>query len=128
MDNLFIKNTKTTPEINFNSKNHILEIRGSSYPENISEFYGQVFSWLNEYLEFIDDQNINVNIDLVYFNSTSSKVFMDLFDLLDEAVNEGKNINIKWYYDEDDTDSLEFGEEFQDNLESIKMEFVPKNV
>jgi len=127
MDNLIINHTKTTPEINFDCNNHILSITGKSYPENISEFYGTIFVWLEEYLEFIVNQNVTVNIDLTYFNSTSSKVFMDLFDLLDEAVNDGKNISINWFYDEENPGTLEFGEEFKNNLESIQMVFIGKS-
>jgi len=126
MKSLIINHTKTTPEINFDCNSHILNITGKSYPENISEFYGTIFVWLEEYLDFIDNQNVTVNIDLTYFNSTSSKVLMDLFDLLDEAVDDGKNILINWFYDEEDPDTLEFGEEFQDNLESIQMVFIGK--
>jgi hypothetical protein len=104
-----------------------LSISGHSYPENISEFYGSIFIWLEEYLDQVDeDQSITVNIDLTYFNSTSSKVMMDMFDIFDEAVDDGKNITLNWIYDKEDPDSLEFGEEFQDNLENMQMTFVPK--
>lgn len=127
MNNLVIDKTKTTPEINFDCNTHQLSISGHSYPENISEFYGSIFMWLEEYLDQVDeDQSITVNIDLTYFNSTSSKVMMDMFDLFDEAVDDGKNITLNWIYDKEDPDSLEFGEEFQDNLENMQMTFVPK--
>lgn len=127
MNNLVINKTKTTPEINFDCNTHQLSISGHSYPENISEFYGSIFMWLEEYLDQVDeDQSITVNIDLTYFNSTSSKVMMDMFDLFDEAVDDGKNITLNWIYDKEDPDSLEFGEEFQDNLENMQMTFVPK--
>jgi hypothetical protein len=127
MNNLVIKETKTTPEINFDISKHQLNISGRSYPENISEFYGPIFLWIEEYLEKVnDDQPVSVNIDLSYFNSTSSKVLMDMFDLFDESVDDGKTITLNWIYDSDDPDSLEFGEEFQDNLENIKMSFTSK--
>jgi len=126
MDNLFINRTKTTPEINFDCSHHVLNITGKSYPENISEFYGPIFAWLEEYLSLVDSKSITINIHLTYFNSTSSKVLLDLFDLLDEAVDDGKHISINWIYDEDDPDALEFGEEFQDNLEHIQMVFTGK--
>ncbi|ETR74025.1 MAG: lipoprotein [Candidatus Magnetoglobus multicellularis str. Araruama] len=127
MNNLVINKTKTTPEINFDCNTHQLSISGHSYPENISEFYGSIFMWLEEYLDQVDeDQSITVNIDLTYFNSTSSKVMMDMFDIFDEAVDDGKNITLNWIYDKEDPDSLEFGEEFQDNLENMQMTFVPK--
>jgi len=127
MNNLVIGKTKTSPEINFDCNTHQLSISGHSYPENISEFYGSIFMWLEEYLEQVDEnQPITVNIDLTYFNSTSSKVLMDMFDMFDEAADDGNNITLNWIYDKDDPDALEFGEEFQDNLEHIQMKFVPK--
>ena len=119
MDNLLIEETRYTPYINFDNKKHLLEIKGKSYPENTSLFYTPVFSWLEEYLASVSDEQITVNIELVYFNSSSSKVLLDYFDILEEASEQGKQIRVNWIYDAEDEDALEFGEEFQEDYESL---------
>lgn len=126
MENLEIAPTRRTPRISFDCGKNLLEIRGRSYPSNISECYGPVFSWLEEYLGKLDDTPCTVNIELVYFNSSSSKILLDLFLMLEEAVNKGSRIAVNWIYDEDDEDNMEYGEEFQEDLESLPFHLLKK--
>ena len=127
MENLYIEATTSSPIVDFDYTTHTLEINGESYPENTAEFYDPVLSWLEEYLEEIEDDPVTVNLDIPYFNSSSSKVLMDFFDLLDEAANEGKRISVNWIYDEEDDSTLEAGEEFQEDLETLRFNFVVKS-
>ena len=127
MENLNIEATKYTPKIFFDAQNHILEIRGMSYPENTSVFYDSVFSWVEQYLkEIVKHQKIIVNMELSYFNSSSSKVIMDFMDLFEEAASEGNDITINWIYDEDIEEALEFGEEFGEDLEAVRFNLLKK--
>ncbi|MBF0118513.1 MAG: DUF1987 domain-containing protein [Desulfobacterales bacterium] len=125
MDDLKIKATKFTPEISFDSKNHILEIRGKSYPENCAEFYEPIFSWVNNYLSEITNEKIIINIELLYFNSSSSKALMNFFDMLEEADNI-KNINVNWIYNSEDDIMLEYGEEFKEDMQTLILNLIPK--
>ncbi|MBF0450465.1 MAG: DUF1987 domain-containing protein [Candidatus Magnetomorum sp.] len=124
MNNLEIPKTKTSPEIKFNISTHELSIKGESFPENTSEFYAPVFEWLEEYLASVTDQTIIVNIELMYFNSSSSKVLMDLFDMLEESVKEGKNITVHWRYDEENEMAVEYGEDFMEDIVSLPFHLV----
>ncbi len=126
MDNLLIEATKYTPEISFNAETNILDLKGETYPENTAEFYAPVFKWLEEYLQQLGGQEVTVNMEIVYFNSSSSKVLMDLFDRFEEAINEGKKITINWIYDKEDDSALEYGEEFQEDLEVLQLNLVEK--
>lgn len=127
MENLIIEETKFSPSIVFDGEKHSLSITGKSYPENTSVFYAPVFSWLEDYIAKLDDnQEVGVNIELIYFNSSSSKVLLDFFDILDEAAEDGKSIAVNWIYEEDDEDSLEFGEEFKEDYESLTFNLVEK--
>ncbi|OQX27627.1 MAG: hypothetical protein BWK80_04315 [Desulfobacteraceae bacterium IS3] len=127
MENLKIRATKYTPEIIFDCENDQLEIRGESYPENIAEFYAPVFEWIEKYLEALDDREVTVNMELIYFNSSSSKIFLDFFELLDGATEKGKKITVNWIYEADDDDTLEFGVEFQEDFESLNFSLVQKD-
>jgi hypothetical protein len=124
MKNLEISKTKTTPEILFNLSTNELSIKGESFPENTSEFYAPVFEWLEKYLSILTDQVVIVNIELVYFNSSSSKVLMDLFDMLEDAVQNGKDITVNWRYDEDNEMAAEYGEDFMEDLENLPFHLV----
>lgn len=118
MDNLYIEKTKSTPEINFNSQTHTLTMNGESYPENTVLFYEPIMQWLEEFITSAT-QDIVFNVELTYFNSSSSKVLMDIFELLDENVNANRKITVNWLYDEEDESMEEYGEEFAEDVENI---------
>ncbi len=123
MENLTIEATKYTPKVSFDSD--VLEFKGKSYPENIASFIEPIFTWLDEYLQLLGDQAFTVNIELSYFNSSSSKMLMDLFDRLEEEVkNNGKNIIVNWIYEANDYGIEEYGEEFQEDLELLAFNLV----
>ncbi len=126
MENLQIEAKKSSPEINFDVQTNILSIIGESYPENTTQFYEPIFEWLEEFIDTVEDQEIVFNIELIYFNSSSSKVLMDLFDTLEEASEDDKNIVVNWIYDEDNEASLEYGEEFAEDMESLTFNLVEK--
>ena len=129
MDNWKIEATNQTPEVCFYTDINTIEFKGESYPENILEFSVPVFSWLEEYLEQLKEQTFTVNIELTYFNSSSSKMLLDLFDRLEEEVSEkGKNIVVNWLYDVENDSALEYGEEFQEDLETLVFNLVPKDI
>ena len=58
-------------------------------------------------------QLTKVNIQLEYFNTSSSKCILDVFKKL-EAIHKAKHeVIINWYYEEDDEDMLEAGEDYE---------------
>ncbi|MBT4286108.1 MAG: DUF1987 domain-containing protein [Deltaproteobacteria bacterium] len=126
MNNLVIEPTKYTPNIVFLFDEKVLEISGESYPENTAEFYSPVLKWLIEFLKIKESKTITVNIIIQYFNSSSSKIFMDIFDLLNEKSREGFDIIVNWNYLEADDNMLEYGEEFQEDVDYLKFNLVPR--
>ncbi|NQU64513.1 MAG: DUF1987 domain-containing protein [SAR324 cluster bacterium] len=126
MDNLLIEPTKYTPKIFFDAVNHRLEIKGETYPENTAEFYAPVFKWLEEYLAQLQDDAVTINIEINYFNSSSSKVLMDMFDMFETVVIAGKSLTLNWIYDRENESVLEYGQEFQEDLEVLKLNLVEK--
>ena len=78
-----------------------------------------MFAWLKEYLGAIGDKAVEVNLEISYFNSSSSKVLMNFFDILEEAVDDGKKIVVNWYYHEENETAMECGEEFMEDLNNL---------
>ena len=77
-------------------------------------------------MEQVVDQTVTVNIELLYFNSSSSEALINFFDVLEESAADGKNIEVNWFHEEDDEDMIEFGEEFDEDLEAVKFNLVQK--
>jgi hypothetical protein len=112
MEQMIIEGTPKTPSIKFNQEEGIIEIKGRSIPENSIEFYKPVVEWLEKYAKS-PLKKTQVNIQLEYFNTSSSKCLLDIFKKL-EAIHKSKNeVIINWYYEEDDEDMLEAGEDYE---------------
>lgn len=111
MENINIEGTPKTPTVNFKKEDGVMEIKGRSIPENSIEFYKPLIDWIEEYGKSPKAQT-EVNIKLEYFNTSSSKCILDVFKKL-ESINSGTAITINWYYEEDDEDMLEAGEDYQ---------------
>lgn len=125
MKNLVIDETKYTPSINLDAQNGILEFHGKSYPENTFEFYKPVLEWIEEYFKGNEQKKTVVNLEIIYFNSSSSKLFFDFFDLLDEA-KENSQIEVNWIYDAQNESAMEAGEDFIEDFEELQINLVIK--
>lgn len=112
MEPLLIEGTPKTPSIRFEADQGLIEIKGRSIPENSIEFYKPLVDWLDKYAEG-PGVLTKVNIQLEYFNTSSSKCILDVFKKL-EAIHKAKHeVIINWYYEEDDEDMLEAGEDYE---------------
>ena len=124
MQALIIQATKSTPSVNFDPTTNILSMKGESYPENAAKFFGPIFLWLEEFLASQDVVQAVVEIELIYFNSSSSKALMNFFELLDNAVSDGRQIEVNWRYQKENETALEAGEEYRDEARSLVFNLV----
>ena len=109
MEDLSLEGTAKTPTVDFKSAGELL-IKGRSIPENSIEFYKPLIEWISNYSEN-PKENTLVNIQLEYFNTSSSKCILDVFRKL-ESISDS-SVSVKWYYEEDDEDMLEAGEDYE---------------
>ncbi|MBI2969060.1 MAG: DUF1987 domain-containing protein [Bacteroidetes bacterium] len=113
MEEIKIEATPKTPKVFFNAEKGHVEIRGRSIPENSVEFYKPLLDWLERYGQGPQPKT-NVEIQLEYFNTSSSKCILDVFKKLEEIFKKGNTqMQINWYYEEDDEDMLEAGEDYE---------------
>jgi hypothetical protein len=112
MEAISIEGTPKTPTIKFDPLTGVLELKGRSIPENSIEFYKPVIDVLDKYASSPKPAT-NVNVQLEYFNTSSSKCILDLFKKLEAINSNGSSVIINWHYEEDDEDMLEAGEDYQ---------------
>ena len=124
MENLNIEATKYTPVINLDLSGTISMV-GKSYPENTFEFYAPMMDWVKEYFETSAVDTTIINMEITYFNSSSSKLFFDFFDILEENHEEHK-IEINWIYDEENESAEEAGEDSIEDFEDLTIKLVAK--
>jgi len=112
MELINIDGTPKTPTVNMNPQTGVVEIKGRSIPENSIEFYKPIVDWLEEYAKGPAAKTV-VNVQLEYFNTSSSKCILDVFKKLEVLKKDQQDVVINWYYEEDDEDMLEAGEDYE---------------
>jgi hypothetical protein len=122
MKPLRIQATVKTPEVLFDPSNEVFEIKGKSVPDDAEEFYKNILAWVEDYVSNPKPKTI-FKIDLEYFNISSSKRILFLFYKLNELKEKGNDIKIIWYYNEDDEDMFEVGQDYA-FMVKIPFEFV----
>ncbi len=117
MNKLHIEGSKSTPTVILDAEKNNLFLQGQSYPENAFKFYEPIFQWVDEYLEKLNAEVlVQIDFNLPYINTSSSKCIMMLLEKLDKAYESGKKLTLNWYYNEDNESELECAEEFKEDL------------
>jgi hypothetical protein len=125
MENIHIEASKYTPEMILDSKNSAITLIGKSYPENTFEFYQPLLAWVEEFFQN-PKPTLTIKMEIIYFNSSSSKLFFDFFDLLEEHQEKTK-LTIEWIYDEENESALEAGEDFIEDFEELPIKLIMKS-
>lgn len=112
MEKINIPRTLKTPAISFEPEKGKLEIKGRSIPENSVEFYLPLLQSINEYASKPLDATV-ADFQLEYFNTASSKCLLDILKGLSAIQKAGKQVKVNWYYESDDRDIQESGEDYQ---------------
>ena len=102
--------------MNFDPEEGILELKGRSSPENAIQFYQQLLINLEEFAES-GRENFVANFAFEYFNTSSSKCLFDVFKRLNKMIDNDIELTINWFYEEDDEDMMEAGEDYSDLLD-----------
>jgi len=113
METIKILGTDDTPTVIMDAENEIFEISGRSLPEDVTAFYDPILNWLEEYAASPKAKTI-FTFKLVYFNTASSKLLLDILMKLEQMHEDGKEVLVRWFYPEDDEDMQEAGEEYAD--------------
>ncbi|MEJ5265744.1 MAG: DUF1987 domain-containing protein [Bacteroidales bacterium] len=116
-DTLFIDATEFTPEIHLNLSQRKLSFKGVSRPEDVIKFYHPAIQWLKDLEQKIRNQgdmryaipSFHVEFRMSYFNSASSKMLLEILQILRRIKEMGIDIIVDWYYDANDEAMYEDG-------------------
>jgi hypothetical protein len=111
MENLVIRHTEETPEVNFNV-NGQLSIKGVSIPENITHFYTPLINWITE-LEKHQPSKLNLTFEIEYVNTSSTRVLIDMIKKVNAIREKYPDTTITWRYVEDDEDIYDLGKDLE---------------
>lgn len=116
METLRIEPTDDSPLVLLDQEDNQFELSGKSLPEDAVEFYKPVLDWLNAYRQEPLPLTL-FNLKLIYFNTASSKLIMDVLLIFEEMILEGHEVVIRWHSLRSDEDMQEAGREFDEMIE-----------
>ncbi|ABI56364.1 DUF1987 domain-containing protein [Alkalilimnicola ehrlichii MLHE-1] len=117
IDPIDLEATDRTPRVLFDPQAGRFEMSGESYPEDAAAFFGPIMEALKAFLADPEGAALQVRLEMAYFNSSSAKALMNMFQLLEDAAGEGREVTVDWYYQAGDDTMEEFGEDFSEDFE-----------
>lgn len=124
MEDIFIKEAPTTPEVHFLFEAGEFEIKGVSIPEDTEEFYAPLIDALEEYIKTENPPKITISFKLIYVNTSTSAVLGKMIKLLEPADDDERQVFVNWYYENEDEDMKDMGEDFN-AVTKLHFELIP---
>jgi hypothetical protein len=128
METLKIEETLKTPSVYCNADQGLIEIAGRAIPEDSKKFFLPLINWVQMYSKSPSPKT-TFNFKLEYFNTSSSKLILEIFKELEYIHKANKSVVINWYYEIDDEGMIEALETYKSMLdvpfEGIETTFPP---
>jgi len=111
MEPITIAGTTKSPDVKLDANEGLIELSGMSYAEDTFVFYEPIFDWINTYARN-PAAHTTLNMKVKYFNTSSIKCMFDILEAVANIGKEGHKTTINWYYDEEDEEMKDTGENF----------------
>nr|WP_294865765.1 biofilm regulation phosphoprotein SiaC [uncultured Pseudogulbenkiania sp.] len=114
MQDLIVEGTGSIPAIRADWEAGCVEMKGDSYPENAFELYQPVIDWIEAFLAR-EDRPLQLQLQLLYLNTSSIRAMMDMLDQLQGAFDDGRTVGVEWRYERENERVAELAEEFRED-------------
>lgn len=115
MNNYYVTGNKQVPTIDFNATTGIFLIKGACIPSDVVNFFQPIFKWVKKYAESPAPKTI-INIQLEFFYTSVEKFLYQLLKKIDEIYLNKHDITINWYYESEDENIIEYGQNYKELL------------
>lgn len=117
------KSTESTPYVLIDEKNHCMTLEGMSFHENTVEFFHEIVAWLGGYLE-TDFTTFTFDCKMKYFNSSTTKILFDMFELMNEHCVDDKEIVVNWNVNKEDEMLIELCDDIKDDYDNLTVNLI----
>jgi len=124
MENTYIAAGERSPEVDFCFLENRLSLRGEAFPEDAGAFFAPLLRLLAAHCESSRGQELQVEFQLDYFNTSSAKALMNMIQLLETAARGGTKVHLRWCFQKEDEVMREFGEDFSMELQHVDFQLV----
>jgi len=123
MQHIEIEATYRTPRVIFDPAESKCKIEGNSILVNVEDFYRPLLNWMDEFVKNPTKETVEVTFDIEHSNLASTKRFVFFLYRLRELQDKGIKVIVNWLYSNNDSDTLEMGEDFSQMLD-IPFKFI----
>ena len=122
MNNISLAQSDNRPKVIMDKDKAFIEFEGKSYPENTFAFYRPLTEWLKHYFKHHNELNKTtlVNFKLTYFNSATTQIIFEILDIIQDS--KVKNIEIYWFYDEENNNTYEDYEDYSEEFPDLNIQ------
>lgn len=101
------------PGVNFDFVAEKCMLYEESYMEEPYKFYKPLIDWLKEY--FVTKDCLFFEFKLTYFNTSTSKMIIELLEVMKTNKDKGKKIVVRWYILYEDPDLVSEIQDFEND-------------
>ena len=120
---MIIERTRKTPYVSFDVEKGMLEITGSLLSTDSQGFFEGLFTFARDYIK-TQPQKTVLKFTIEYFNTSSSKLLLNLLVQFEELLTMGKDVYLEWHYEEDDLDMYDAGKTYEASIK-IPTQLIP---
>jgi len=110
--------TTSTPYILIDEKNNYMKMEGSSFHEDVINFYKEIDIWLEKYLQ-TNFGKFTFDCEMSYFNSSTVKILLNLIMKMDKYPLNDNKVVINWITAGKNEIVIECGEDFKEEVSNI---------
>jgi len=121
MDPFHLPSTSLTPEVSLDPARGLLSLRGESYPEHVLSLYAPILEKIRSVLDQGKLTLLRVEMHITYYNSASAKAFQRIFQMLNQAAENGCAIQLDWQFDEEDDMARDLGRDLREDFPAIQV-------
>ena len=119
---LKIEATAKTPKLKVNPEKGLIQLSGISIPEDPRAFFAPFQEAIDNYINEPKDKTL-VEFKLEYFNTSTTLIIRNLLRKL-SGLTDKTDLQIRWYFEEDDEDMGEVGGELKILFPEVDFEIV----
>jgi len=115
--------TTSTPYLLIDEAKGYMRLEGRCFHENIGQFFQTITDWLDIYLA-TDFGTLTVDNAVTYFNSSTTKLLLNMLLKMDRHAIGGNTIIVNWHMSADNEIMQECGEDFAEEVKNLTFNMV----
>jgi len=114
MESVRIEKTNKTPL--FILKDGYIRFSGRSIPQNAKQLYSICSDWVEQYFQS-PAKETKVELFFEYIDTSSTRYVMNILSIINQMYcDNAMQVEVIWYYEEDDDDMFDLGEYIKVNM------------